>query len=359
MKFWFSLVFIALIFSFALADDAEEHYQKGVDLFSKVKLVEAKREFEAARKIDPNFAKAYEGLGSIELKKKTFRSAKKYFNKALELDSNSTQALLGLAQISILQKKEFEALPYLKKSVLIDSTKYSAYLLLGRVYFKLEQFGRAYNAYKTASKLSPRSLEAQLKLKQLQDFAGFSEVDLLSSEDFDIESYLKKIEGKSRVTRSDFAIALAGTFDIRELVKEKYLKKRIFSDSLAIDLGSRFRSNYLIKPLLEFQILELAPDGTFGRDEAITKGELALGIQNFLVKIYDNPSLSSQYLDGTQVFPDVPTSHYCYNAVFLVTSRGILSANFDGVFGVNSTFDGKLLMQTIQNLKRNIELASN
>lgn len=359
MKFWFSLILTTLIFNFAFADDAEEHYQKGVEFFSKVKLVEAKREFESARKIDPNFAKAYEGLGSIELKKKTFKSAKNYFEKALDLDSNSTQALLGLAQISILQKNEFEALPYLKKTVLIDSTKYSAYLLLGRVFFKLEQFGRAYNAYKTASRLSPTNLEAQLKLKQLQDFAGFSEVDLLSSEDFDIESYLKKIEGKSRVSRSDLAIALAGTFDIRKLVKEKYLKKRIFSDSLSVDLGSRFRSNYLIKPLLEFKIFELAPDGSFGRDAAITKGELALVIQNFLVKIFDDPSLSSQFLDGTQVFPDVPTSHYCYNAVFLVTSRGILSANFDGVFGVNSTFDGKLLLQTIQNLKRNIELASN
>ncbi|MCC7430605.1 S-layer homology domain-containing protein [bacterium] len=346
MKNYFTLIFLLLLLPKIHAQEEEKHYQKGTDYFAIFQLEKALSEFELAKKTNPNFAKAYEGIGTVFLKKQELTLAKINFIKALELDKNSINALLGLAQISNFEKQNENALEFLEKAEKLDNTKVSTYLLLGRVYFDLQKFHESYKNYGKVLELSPQNFEAKIKLKNLENYKNEPEKNHSN-----LNIFWNKLETKQEVTRLDFAIALASNFDFSKMISSKYRKQKIYGDSLATDVSPENPAKNYVRAVLEFKILELDPEGKFGTETFLTKGELALALQNFLVEIFDEPSLASQYLNGGQVFPDVPTTHFCYNPVVLVTSRNILPANFDGTFGVNSFVSGKLLKQTIENLK--------
>lgn len=77
------------------------HLFKGADYYIKNKLDDAVLEFNAAIKINPNFANAYKGLGVVYSKKKLDKEAEDAFITAIKINSQYTNARIALVAIYI------------------------------------------------------------------------------------------------------------------------------------------------------------------------------------------------------------------------------------------------------------------
>ena len=79
-------------------------------------------------------------------------------------------------------------------------------------------------------------------------------------------------------------------------------------------------------------------------------------MQNILVMATGDESLATKYIGQPSRFPDVNPSHYAYNAICLMTDRGIMSADkMTGAFKLNdkvSGADALLIIRDFQNALR-------
>src|SRR5262249_4184948 len=90
-----------------------------------LQLDQAKRHYERAVKMKPDYAEALNNLGTIYYAKKSYRRATSYYNKALKITPNSA----------------------------------SIYSNLGTAFFARKQYEKAADAYQTALKLDPEVFE--------------------------------------------------------------------------------------------------------------------------------------------------------------------------------------------------------
>lgn len=96
--------------------------------------------FNKAIEINPCFAKAYNGFGSICDDERKYKAAIEYYKKAIELDNNYTAAYNNLAVI-YLKEKEYEfALKYAIKAIKITPNFIQAYTNILRAYIAQKEY---------------------------------------------------------------------------------------------------------------------------------------------------------------------------------------------------------------------------
>jgi tetratricopeptide (TPR) repeat protein len=101
-------------------DKAEEEFKKGSKALQQKNWPEARKRFEAAITIYPNYDVAYNGLGSAIAANGNLTDARPAFEKAISLNPNFAEAERNLARISFAEKKYDEALTLLDKSLSTD-----------------------------------------------------------------------------------------------------------------------------------------------------------------------------------------------------------------------------------------------
>ncbi len=72
--------------------------------------------------------------------------------------------------------------------------------------------------------------------------------------------------------------------------------------------------------------LEVYPDGTFRPDELVDRASYAMMIEDILIRITGDRSLATQFIGSRSPFPDLRADLPYFNAVMVVTSRGIMAA---------------------------------
>jgi len=96
---------------------AQKEFNKGNEALAKNELEKAKKHFQKAVEIYPEYDDAYNGLGTVFLKLNDVDSAAPLFQKALKINAKSEIALTNLARVAISKKDFVLADKYLNQAI--------------------------------------------------------------------------------------------------------------------------------------------------------------------------------------------------------------------------------------------------
>ncbi len=104
--------------------------------------------------------------------------------------------------------------------------------------------------------------------------------------------------------------------------------------------------------------LEMQPDGRFLPDEPVSRAAYALMIEDILIRLIGDTGLATRYIGSVSPFPDIRSDLPYFNAVMVVTSRGIMQVRSvaSGEFAPLGSVSGVEALLTIQKLKEELNL---
>lgn len=147
---------------------AYEAYLKGFNLFfrrTKADSIAARKLFEEAVALDPNFTQAYRSLGFAYLDEvwfgitktpqKSIEQAEKVAQKSMELSPDQPPPHGLLSMISLLKKDYDDAVAHAEKAVDLSPNDPGSYFSLGFALRFADRFEEAIKAHETSFRLSP------------------------------------------------------------------------------------------------------------------------------------------------------------------------------------------------------------
>jgi len=104
--------------------------------------------------------------------------------------------------------------------------------------------------------------------------------------------------------------------------------------------------------------LENYPDGNFHPDEFVNRAAYALMVEDILIKVTGDNSLATKFIGGTSTFPDLRNDLPYFNAVMVVTSRGIMQAKSisTGEFAPLDSVSGVEALLSIKKFKEELKI---
>jgi tetratricopeptide (TPR) repeat protein len=103
-----------------VSEEGAALYLQGLALQREDSFEEAKKMYEAALKISPNLASAWNNMGTIYMKERNYGSAIIAFQKALRIKPNDADPYYNLACLYALQRNVGQSLSYLRKAIAAD-----------------------------------------------------------------------------------------------------------------------------------------------------------------------------------------------------------------------------------------------
>jgi tetratricopeptide (TPR) repeat protein len=141
------------------------HFTLGEFYLFKSDIVQALREFEQEREINPaNFA-VYDRLGDAYTRTGKYQEAQVALAKAISLDTSSTGPFIQMGKVLLRRNDPQTSLLYLQHAEKMDPSNYITHTLLGQAYRSL---GREDDAKKEIEAASKIHAESQLKLQPAQ-----------------------------------------------------------------------------------------------------------------------------------------------------------------------------------------------
>jgi len=343
-----------------LMDTPQAHYSQGKSLLKEGKVDEARKEFNRAIHLDPKFAPGYEGMELVYMLKGDIKSAHKYVDKSLGLDNKWVPAYVAKGRILVAEGKYKDGINWFNKALKMDKTNEDAYIYKGEAYIKLNDYDNAENTYKEGLNALPNSTIINEKWKNLQDIRRASA---------GLPPEYIVIARVPAITRADLAALFVVELNIDKIMKKRGApeykkfyapranimgKKEVSSSpQLPQDVQNHWAKHYIEK-VINYGIMETYPDGTFKPNEKLTRANFALFVQNFLIKVTGDEGLGTRFIGSASPFPDVPNSHYAFNSIMVVTTRGIMKAKLDGKFGLTDPVPGKDALLILKKVKANL-----
>jgi len=318
-------------------DTPEHHTYTGLRLLDQAKYADAQREFELATSLDPKYSKAYTGIALVKTATGEFDAARDNLKmgwKYAKFDDEKIFVYVSRIRYytsSKLEKKWLElAKDEFDNVILMDAKHAPAYYFMGLAY-------KAGLEFELAGKMFAKVLD--LKTDYI------SEADVQWNLIQKIQRAMPgTINGKiiaivDRITRADAAALLMEELKIDVLYKKRTLKSfdTSFKDPeksavkpaavTAKDIATHpLRAD--IEGILEIGVrgLENYPDGNFHPAEIVTRAAYAMMLEDILIKVTGDNSLATKFIGSTSPFPDLRADLPYFNAIMVVTSRGIMEA---------------------------------
>jgi len=320
-------------------DTPDHHVFSGMKLLDKGKYEDAKREFGIAIQLAPEFSAAFTGLGLVYGYdgnfKEAFANAKKGKNYAKTKDEK-VNALVGLVRIYAMERKDDwldDAENNFEDAIDIDPESSAAYYYMGEAYKLAYEFDKAGEMFKKVLDINDKYLiAANNHWKLVQKIQRAAPGSLIG----------KKIALIDKVTRSDMAALFIQELELEKLYKKRSPKRfdtsykapstafaadKIEKTEAATDISDHvLRTD--IQTVMEIGVkgLEPYPNHTFVPDELITRALYAIMVQDILIKVGGDRKLATKYIGSTSPFPDLRNDLPYFNAVMVVTTRGIMEA---------------------------------
>ncbi len=362
-------------------DTPQTHYKQGMKYFDADEFVKAEEEFKLSQTLDPDFAPAVAGLAltTAEKAKKLkdndeadegFKEALKLADKAKSINSKIPEVYIAKALV-LTKKNEGNTPPEkwlgdvekeYKKAIEIDPKNSEAYYRRGYCYKKAFQFSKAASDFKKVLDLNVRftaEADEQWKIVQkIERAAPGSEVG-------------KKIALVEKITRSDIAALFVSELQIDKLIKKKRPVKEntefkapddpremkvdetVKSVKEVTDLEGHWAKNFIMDIVaLKIRGLEPFPDHTFHPDDLINRGQYAMMVEDIVVAISGDETLATKHIGAEKSrFPDVNTSHPCYNAICNAVDKGVMDADLKGLFKPEESVSGPDALLIIRKFK--------
>lgn len=139
----------------AIPDDALHDYQEAAKALQRHEIEPAVKRLEHAVELAPQFADAWNTLGTIAYQTQHYAGAEKCFRTALEQDPRAFEPLVNLGGVLINNRKLDEALLYNRDAVLQRPNDALANSQLGLTYFELGNFDQAVRYLEIATRIDP------------------------------------------------------------------------------------------------------------------------------------------------------------------------------------------------------------
>ena len=141
------------------------HFMVGEVALYKSDIPTAITEFEAERRINPNYAPVYDRLGDAYFRSGKLVDAQKTLTKALSLDTTSTGPFILMGKVLLRAKDTQTAIMYLKHAEKMDPGNYITHALLAQGY---RTAGQEDEAKRETAITNQIHVDNQLKLEPVQ-----------------------------------------------------------------------------------------------------------------------------------------------------------------------------------------------
>jgi len=349
-------------------DTPEHHVYTGLKLIDQEKYADAQREFELAIQLDAKYSKAYTGMALVKIYTANFDAAWDNLKsgwKFAKTDEERLFVYVSRIQYYTQGKSEKKWLALAKddfdEAVKLDPKNSGAYYFMGLAYKAGLNFSLAGQMFTKVSELKTGYVdEADVQWKFLQKVQRAMPGTATG----------KQIALVDRLTRADAAALFMEELKIDVLYKkrtpktfdtsfkspeksaaktEKITAKDIADQPLKIDIegilgiGLRGLENY--------------PDGNFHPGELVTRAAYAMMLEDILIKMSGDNSLATKFIGSTSPFPDLRADLPYFNAIMVVTSRGIMEAKdiSSGEFAPLSPVAGVDALLIIRKIKEELK----
>ena len=140
----------------SVPDRARREYTQALSRLSKRDVEGAVRHLDKAVELAPQFAAAWNHLGTIAYQTKRFEHAEKYFRQALEADAGMYEALVNLGGVLVTTGQNDEAWKLNVEAVALRPGDPLAQSQLGMLYLILGKLDLAEKHLREAASLDPR-----------------------------------------------------------------------------------------------------------------------------------------------------------------------------------------------------------
>ena len=379
---WFvmtKLVAVCIILSLAMGcapkarkaggymDTPLSHYKEGMKYYNDAKYDKAQEEFNLATSLDSKFAPAYAGLALVTAQKGDFKEAIKLAEKCQSLDNKIVDGFIAKGIVITMQNEGKPAKEWLKdveneyeKALKVDPQNSEVFYRRGVCYKKAYEFGKAADDFKKVLELKKdwtKEADDQWQLVQMIERAAPGT---------DVGKRIALVE---KISRADIAALFVSELQIDKLVEKKRPKnydnsfkaptdaREMKVDSLVktadvTDIGAHWAKNFIMDVVgLKIRGLEPYPDHTFHPDQLVNRGEYAMVVEEAIIAILRDPSLSTKHIGSQSRFPDVNPSHPSYNAICNAVDKGVMAAEMNGEFGLQKSVSGPEALLVIRKLK--------
>ncbi|MHB9097003.1 MAG: tetratricopeptide repeat protein [Syntrophales bacterium] len=329
-------------------DTPEHHTVIGIRLLNQEKYADAGREFALALGLDPRYAKASVGAGLAKAYQGDFTDARELLKQAQMLARSDEEKLFflgGQIRLNTLshaacQRIGTECKPgddWLKSSkeafdraLLINPKAADAYYFMGEAYLtalEMEPAGRMFSRVLDLNTTYVGEADRRWKLVRKIERAMPGTVTG------------KKIALIERITRADVAALFMEEMQLEDVyarrrprMQDTAFKSMEKARTTARQAAATDIADHPLKADIEGIIrigargLDVYPDGTFRPDEQVDRAGYAMMIEDILIRITGDSALATRFIGTPSPFPDLRADLPYFNAVMVVTSRGIMAA---------------------------------
>lgn len=351
-------------------DTPEHHTYTGLKLLNQGKYQYAEREFELAIQLDPKYSKAYVGLGLTKAYKREFETAFDLMKDAWGYAKTKEEKVfvhVGKIRLYAMsrEKKNWLGLAedQFKYAIDIDPKSSAAYYFMGIAYKGGLEFDLAGKMFSKVLDLNDDYVgKANSEWKLIQKIQRAMPGTITG----------KKIAIVESITRADVAALFMEelridvlydrrtqkTFDTSFKDPDKFKVESEKKAATATDIVDHpLKAD--IEGILEIGVrgLENYPDGTFHPDELITRANYAMMIEDILIKVTGEKDLATKFIGSASPFPDLRSDLPYFNAVMVVTSRGIMQAKdfTTGEFAPLGSVSGVDALLVIRKMKEQLK----
>jgi len=350
-------------------DTPAHHTYTGIKLMNQGKYGDAQREFELALQLNKKYSKAYAGLGLVKAFQDDFKSAFKMMKKAKSYAKSDQEKVfyhVGKLRLYTMAREDEDWLEdaedEFEDAIDIDPKSSAAYYFMGIGYKLALEFGKSANMFTKVLELDDEYVgEADKQWKLVQKIQRAMPGTITG----------KKIALVESITRADIAALFMEELKIDVLYKkrgvktydtefkdpEKFKAKMEKPPITATDISEHvLRTD--IEGILRIGVrgLEVDSTGAFHPDDLINRAAYAMMIEDILIKVTGDNSLATKFIGSASPFPDLRSDLPYFNAVMVVTSRGIMEAKefASGEFTPLSSVSGADALLIIRKVKEEL-----
>lgn len=332
----------------------EYYYNEGKKYLELNDITSAEWHFKKAVQLRVDFAPAYEGLSLAQLEQGNLPNAEIFIKEALKYDGDWIPARIINGRLYLARGEyeyavnEFEyAVNTADGSKLIKDKvklKRDAYYRMGSAYKAWGKYIKAQAAFQQVLNIDSTDIKAAAAVKEITEYLAVIEGK---------PAIIKEIAAKNEITRADAAVLFLTELDIEkifrsvQLIKEYRNKTAVtiernnFTSEPIADVADGYWAKSHIDKAIRLGIMELLPDSTFRPDNKINRAEMAIIIERFLMKAYDDPQLETRYFKYvSSPYKDVLNVSPIFNSVMVVTKRNIMPVFEDDTFRPLNTISG-------------------
>lgn len=321
--------------------------------------------------------------GEAYLHQGDWQKAALAFDRAVRADPGFAEGYAGLAYILALRNQGEKAVEYADLAVKKNRRSVVAQIYKGRVYSMVQPsgwFAAAIGALDAALELAPDHPDALFykaeALFQHDELTLAAELfEQLAAGDSDLRQgaaeRLAHIRARQQaqpqtpagerivklavLTRADLAELLIHELDLQRLIARRNPQsagQASGADKRIVDING-LPAAADIRAVVRLGVMDVFPDGKFHPQDKVQRVHLAMTLQQAMIRITGDRTLDTAFIGSPSIFPDVKPSHYAYNAVCLVTQKGMMQANaLDGKFDLNAPANGIDALIAVRRLQK-------